>query len=122
MLSTGGMLRYAEAAERELEAAGAGPPGEGVPGEGPPGEGPGHDGPAREAVVATEVGMLYGLQKAAPELTLIPANAEATCAFMKMITLPALRDSLAEGKYEVRVPEEIAERARVPIERMVAIG
>jgi quinolinate synthase len=39
-----------------------------------------------------------------------------------MITLPKLRDSLLETKYEVRVPPEIAERARLPIERMVAIG
>ncbi len=116
MLSTGGMLRYAEAAERELEAA-DGTPGDGTLGAGTPG-----DRPVREAVVATEVGMLYGLQRAAPELELIAANAEATCAFMKMITLPRLRDSLAEGKYEVRVPDEIAQRARVPIERMVAIG
>jgi quinolinate synthase len=41
---------------------------------------------------------------------------------MKMITLPKLRDSLREMKHEVKVSEEIAERARVPIERMVAIG
>jgi quinolinate synthase len=42
--------------------------------------------------------------------------------FMKMITLPKLRDALRDFKYEVRVPPEIAERARVPIDRMVAIG
>jgi len=42
--------------------------------------------------------------------------------YMKMITLPKLRDSLRDRKYEVRVPEEIAARARVPIDRMVAIG
>jgi quinolinate synthase len=41
---------------------------------------------------------------------------------MKMITLPKLRDALRETKFEVSVPAEIAERARVPIERMVAIG
>jgi quinolinate synthase len=41
---------------------------------------------------------------------------------MKMITLPKLRDSLAEMKFEVSVPPEVAERARIPIERMVAIG
>jgi quinolinate synthase len=41
---------------------------------------------------------------------------------MKMITLPKLRDSLRELKYEVRVPAEIARRARVPIERMVSIS
>ncbi|MDE3071008.1 MAG: quinolinate synthase NadA, partial [Acidobacteriota bacterium] len=44
------------------------------------------------------------------------------CAFMKMITLPKLRDALRENRYEVRVPDEIAERARIPIERMVSIG
>jgi quinolinate synthase len=42
--------------------------------------------------------------------------------YMKMITLRKLRDSLRELKFEVRVRPEIAERARVPIDRMVAIG
>jgi quinolinate synthase len=41
---------------------------------------------------------------------------------MKMITLPKLRDSLADGVHEVKVPPEIADRARFPIERMVSIG
>jgi quinolinate synthase len=41
---------------------------------------------------------------------------------MKMITLPKLRDSLADDVYEVKVPAEIADRARVPIERMVSIS
>jgi quinolinate synthase len=41
---------------------------------------------------------------------------------MKMITLPKLRDSLLHMRYEVRVPEELAAKARVPIDRMVAIG
>jgi quinolinate synthase len=101
MLSTGGMLRYAGDAEREAT---------------------GHSGERREAIVATEVGMLYPLQMAAPDVDFIPANVEASCVFMKMITLPKLRDCLSEMRYEVRVPEEIAERARVPIDRMVAIG
>jgi len=103
ILSTGGMLEHAHAAERG-DTAGAG---EGTP---------------REAVVATEVGMLYPLQMAAPQVRFIPANAEASCRFMKMITLPKLRDSLAHMRYEVRVPDDLAERARVPIDRMVAIG
>jgi len=41
---------------------------------------------------------------------------------MKMITLPKLRDSLREMKFEVGVPADVAARARIPIERMVAIG
>jgi len=66
--------------------------------------------------------MLYPLQMAAPGVDFIPANPDASCKYMKMITLPKLRDALREEKYEVRVPEEIAVRARVPIDRMVAIG
>jgi quinolinate synthase len=103
MLSTGGMLSYAHAAEREVSAGGAG-------------------GARREVVVATETGMLYPLQMAAPDVDFIAANPQASCMYMKMITLPKLRDSLRDLRFEVRVPNEVAERARVPIDRMVAIG
>jgi quinolinate synthase len=116
MLSTGGMLKYARDAEA---ATGFGPSGGGAAGRG---HGPGERAAARQAVVATEVGMLYPLQMAAPDVEFIPANAEATCQYMKMITLPKLRDALREMQFEVRVPEAVAERARVPIDRMVAIG
>jgi quinolinate synthase len=78
--------------------------------------------PDGEFIVATENGMLHPLQQAAPGATLVEANRMAYCKYMKMITLPKLRDGLREMKHEVRVPEEIAERARIPIERMVAIG
>jgi quinolinate synthase len=78
--------------------------------------------PDGEFIVATENGMLYPLQQAAPRANLIEANRMAFCKYMKMITLPKLRDSLAEIKFEVSVPAEVAGRARVPIERMVAIG
>jgi len=78
--------------------------------------------PKGEFIVATETGMLYPLQQAAPQARLIEANRMAFCKYMKMITLPKLRDSLREMKVEVKVPAEIAAQARVPIERMVAIG
>jgi quinolinate synthase len=78
--------------------------------------------PEGEFIVATETGMLYPLQQAAPRAKLIEANRMAFCKYMKMITLPKVRDSLRELKYEVKVPEALALRARVPIERMVAIG
>ncbi len=131
MLSTGGMLKYAEQAEHRAAAGaieGAGverwvdgegatttPDGDGAAGERGGGE-------RHEVVVATETGMLYPLRMAAPDIDFIPANAEASCVYMKMITLPKLRDALRDMRYEVRVPPEIAERARVPIDRMVAIG
>jgi quinolinate synthase len=75
-----------------------------------------------EFIVATETGMLYPLQQAAPRARLIEANRMAFCRYMKMITLPKLRDSLREMRLEVKVPREVAERARVPIERMVSIS
>jgi len=93
MLSTGGMLDYAAHAE-----------------------------PGSKAIVATETGMLHPLRQAAPDTEFIAANERAACRYMKMITLPKLRDSLRDGVHEVRVPPEIADRARLPIERMVAIS
>jgi quinolinate synthase len=108
MLSTGGMLRYAD----DLERVARGGSGKSV----------GGSVPQREAVVATETGMLYPLEMAAPDVKFIPANAEASCVYMKMITLEKLRDALREMKFEVRVVPEIAERARLPIDRMVALG
>jgi quinolinate synthase len=77
--------------------------------------------PDGDFIIATETGMLHPLRKAAPGAHLTPANPKAVCKYMKMITLPKLRDALREQKFEVKVPGDIAERARLPIERMVAI-
>jgi quinolinate synthase len=78
--------------------------------------------PDGDFIVATETGMLHPLRKAAPRARLTAVNPKAVCKYMKMITLPKLRDSLRDRKYEVKVPTDIAARARIPIERMVAIG
>src|SRR3954465_3027293 len=78
--------------------------------------------PDGEFIVATETGMLYPLQQAAPQSRLIEANRMAFCKYMKMITLPKLRDSLRQMRFEVKVPADVAARARVPIERMVSIS
>jgi quinolinate synthase len=80
------------------------------------------DNPDGEFVVATENGMLYPLQMAAPQATLVEANRMAVCKYMKTITLPKVRDSLRDMKFEVKVDPVLAERAKVPIERMVSIG
>jgi quinolinate synthase len=80
------------------------------------------DNPDGSFIVATENGMLYPLQQAAPQANLIEANRMAFCKYMKMITLPKLRDSLRDMKFEVSVPADVAAQAKLPIERMVAIG
>jgi len=40
---------------------------------------------------------------------------------MKMISLEKLRNSLRDDVFEVRVPEDIADKARRSIERMLVI-
>jgi quinolinate synthase len=72
-------------------------------------------------IVATETGMLYPLEQENPGKRFVPANPAAVCRYMKMITLPKLRDALLHMAPVVKVEPEVAERARVPIERMVAI-
>jgi quinolinate synthase len=96
MLSTGGMLAYARDAEEHHAGA--------------------------TAIVATETGMLHPLRLAAPDIDFIAANEAASCKYMKMITLPKLRDCLRDGSGEVQVAPDVAQRARLPIERMVAIS
>ncbi|MGA9286586.1 MAG: quinolinate synthase NadA [Solirubrobacteraceae bacterium] len=126
MLSTGGMLRYADELEKAAGGRGNGPDGQvdesAAAAVGEAQGTAGRFGARREAVVATETGMLYPLEMAAPDVKFIPANAEASCVYMKMITLKKLRDALREMQFEVRVAPEIAARARVPIDRMVALG
>ncbi|HEX2233180.1 MAG TPA: quinolinate synthase NadA [Thermoleophilaceae bacterium] len=77
---------------------------------------------ADEFIVATETGMLHPLEAENPGKTFIPANRAAVCRYMKMITLPKLRDALRDLEPRVQVDPGLAERARVPIDRMVAIG
>jgi quinolinate synthase len=92
MLSTGGMLDFARESDADT------------------------------FIVATETGMLHPLAKENPSKSFIPANRAAACKYMKMITLPKLHDTLRDLKPHVKVDPDLAERARIPIERMVAIG
>jgi quinolinate synthase len=92
MLSTGGMLDFARESDADT------------------------------FIVATETGMLHPLAKENPSKSFIPANRAAACKYMKMITLPKLHDTLRDLKPQVKVDPDLAERARIPIERMVTIG
>ncbi|SIS20271.1 quinolinate synthase NadA [Williamsia sterculiae] len=77
---------------------------------------------AREVLVATEVGMLHQLRRAAPDVDFQAVNDRASCPYMKMITPAALLRCLREGRDEVLVAPDVAERARASVERMIAIG
>jgi quinolinate synthase len=77
---------------------------------------------AREVLVATEVGMLHQLRRAAPEVEFRAVNERASCRYMKMITPDKLLRALREGRDEVRVDPELAARGRAAVQRMIEIG
>jgi len=77
---------------------------------------------ADEFIVATEVGILHRLRRENPSKRFYAANERASCAYMKVTTLPKVRDALENNQYRITVPADVAARARLAIERMVAIG
>jgi len=81
---------------------------------------------AQQFIVATEVGVFHQMKKLRPDAEIIQAPAEGSCAcnecpYMKLNTLEKIRDSLASLSPEIRVNDEIIERARLPLRRMMDI-
>ena len=74
------------------------------------------------ALVATETGILHQLRNANPKATFDAVSPRAECRYMKMITPERLLNCLRDGVYEIEVDEEIAQRARVAVERMISVG
>ena len=74
-------------------------------------------------IIATETGMLERLRRELPGKTFVPAPTDhcacADCRYMKMITLEKLEAALATGGPEVTVDPAVAEKARLPLERML---
>jgi quinolinate synthase len=77
--------------------------------------------PYKKFIVVTETGILYPLKKANPDKEFIPADENAICKYMKMITLEKVYESLKNLKYEVILSEEVIKKAYVPIKRMLEI-
>lgn len=90
-LSTGGMLRYVR------ESA------------------------ATQFIIGTECGILHRMKKENPGKELIPLEPLPTCPNMKKITLENIAETLENMKFEVKLDSELMNRARMPIERMLAI-
>lgn len=82
--------------------------------------------PAQAIIIATEAGMLHRLRKECPGKTFIPAPTDHCrcneCRFMKMNTLEKLYDCMANVSPRVELSPELINRARLPIERMLAIS
>ncbi|MFJ1763935.1 quinolinate synthase NadA [Amycolatopsis sp. NPDC088138] len=77
---------------------------------------------AKTVLVATEIGMIHQLRKAAPGIDFRAVNDRASCRYMKMITPAALLRCLRDGLDEVHVDPETASRARASVQRMIEIG
>jgi quinolinate synthase len=83
--------------------------------------------PSKAFLVATEMGILHQMAKARPDARLIPAPPDsgcscATCPYMRLNTLEKLYACLRDLSPEVTVDPDLARRARLPIERMLAVG
>ncbi len=92
ILSTGGMLKHAESSK------------------------------SNEFIIATETGILHTLKKHNPGKEFYAANDDAVCKFMKMINLSNVLESLQQEKFEVKVPQLIANKAKNAIDRMLEIS
>lgn len=92
VLSTSGMLRHAVASDAEA------------------------------FVVVTEEGLMHGLEKAAPGKRFFGVCPPMLCPNMKLTTLEKVRNCLLQMSGEIRVPDDVRERAYAAVERMIAIG
>ena len=77
---------------------------------------------SKQVLVATEIGMLHQLRRAAPDVDFLAVNDRASCGYMKMITPAALLRCLVEGRDEVHVDLETANIASKSVQRMIEIG
>ncbi len=80
--------------------------------------------PNKKFIVATEAGILHQMRKKAPGKELIPAPPNQNCAcndcpFMKLNTLEKVYTTLRDDNNEIHVPEELAQRALLPLKRML---
>lgn len=76
----------------------------------------------KELVVGTEIDLATRLKRENPDKEFYPLRRDAFCLTMKLITLEKVRDALKEEKYEVTVEEDIANKARVGIQRMLDLS
>ena len=77
---------------------------------------------AKEFIIGTEIGILHRLRQENPDKTFYPVTEIADCPNMKLNTLQKLVWSLEDMVYEVDVPDDIADKARRSIERMLELS
>ena len=91
VLSTGGILRYAQNAK------------------------------GGTLIVGTETGILHRLRKENPNVQYVPVTEKASCPNMKRINLEKVLASLEEMKPQIQVPEDIRQQAWKAVESMLRL-
>jgi len=83
---------------------------------------------SKRYIVATESGIIHQMRKACPDKEFIPAPpVDSTCGcndcnFMKLNTLEKIYNSIIEEKFEIIIDEELIKKAKIPLEKMIAIN
>ncbi len=82
---------------------------------------------SREFIVGTEAGILHQMKISSPDKIFIPAPPETNCAcndcpYMKMNTLEKLYLCMEYEMPEIEMSEELLQKSRIPIERMLEIS
>jgi quinolinate synthase len=77
---------------------------------------------ARQFLIATETGILHRMQQENRDKIFIPIKKDAVCKYMKKITIEKVYNSLINNKYKVKVPNNIADKARLSIQRMIELA
>ncbi len=72
-------------------------------------------------IIATENGILSRMRRENPGKVFIPASEHAGCHHMQRNTLEKVYRSLVTGQFEVTVDPAVAQRAMVPLNRMMAL-
>ncbi len=77
--------------------------------------------PDTEFIIGTEIGIIHRMKKENPGKSFYPVSDKATCPTMKLITLEKVLWSLEELTYEITIPQDIMDKARLSIERMLQV-
>lgn len=76
---------------------------------------------AKTFIIATEIGIVHTLKKMYPDREFVPVSNRAVCPNMKKISLEKILWSLEDMEYRIAVPEDIAAKARLSLERMIQV-
>ncbi len=77
--------------------------------------------PKKQFIIATEIETIHKLKKDNPEKDFIPVHPQTICGQMKKVTLNNILETLEQEQYVVEVPENIRQKALLPITRMLEI-